>query len=100
MSTAGQEASKGPALSLEVVVENTLGLHARPAALFVRTASRFESDITIGRGGHVGDGKSIIAVLMLGAGPGTRLELSACGADAREALAALRELFRSGFGED
>jgi len=100
MSTASQEPIEGHVLSLDVVVENSLGLHARPAALLVRTASQFSCDLTIGRDGHVGDGKSIIAVLMLGAGPGSRLNLTARGEDAREALAAMAALFRSRFGEE
>jgi phosphocarrier protein len=100
MSTAGQEASERQALSLDVVVENSLGLHARPAALLVRTASQFGCEVTIGRDGHVSDGKSIIAVLMLGAGPGATLSLTARGDDADEALRALEGLFRSKFGEE
>ncbi len=100
MSKAGHHEHEGQVLSLEVVVENSLGLHARPATLFVRTASQFQSDVTIGRDGHVSDGKSIIGVLMLGAGPGARLCLTARGADAAEALEALAALFRSRFGEE
>jgi phosphocarrier protein len=100
MNMAAQQEQGGQELSLDVVVENTLGLHARPASLFVKLASRFAAEITIGRDGHVSDGKSIIGVLMLGAGPGTTLSLTARGQDARQALDALEALFRSRFGEE
>jgi phosphocarrier protein HPr len=100
MSKAGQGEERGDELSLDVVVENSLGLHARPASVLVKVASRFSADITIGRDGHVSDGKSIIGVLMLGAGPGTKLSLNARGPDARPALVAIEALFRSRFGED
>lgn len=100
MNKAGQAEQAGNELSLEVVVENALGLHARPASQFVTLACRFGAEITIGRDGHVSDGKSIIGVLMLGAGPGTTLSLTARGEDAREALDALAALFRSRFGEE
>jgi phosphocarrier protein len=100
MNTAGQDEHEGGEWSLDVVVENTLGLHARPASQFVKVASGFAADITIGRDGHVSDGKSIIGVLMLGAGPGTTLSLAARGPDARQALEALAALVRSRFGEE
>ena len=100
MNKAAQEDDAGRELSLDVVVENTLGLHARPASQFVKVASRFAAEITIGRDGHVSDGKSIIGVLMRGAGPGTILNLTARGHDARKALDALGALFRAKFGEE
>lgn len=100
MNKAAQEEHEGHEWSLDVVVENALGLHARPAAVFVKLASRYAAEITIGRDGHVSNGKSIIGVLMLGAGRGTRLNLTARGQDARQALEALEALFRSRFGEE
>jgi phosphocarrier protein HPr len=100
MNKVAQEEHEGHVLSLDVVVENALGLHARPASQFVKVASRFAAEVTIGRDGHVSDGKSIIGVLMLGAGPGTTLSLTARGQDARQALDALEALFRSRFGEE
>ncbi|MBN2450717.1 MAG: HPr family phosphocarrier protein [Lentisphaeria bacterium] len=86
--------------SREVVVENSLGLHARPASRLVQVAKGFCSDIRIVREGHASDGKSIIGVLMLGAGPGTRLSLTAEGEDAIAALDALERLFLSRFNEE
>ena len=100
MKKSAQNKRVNAEFSLDVVVENSLGLHARPATLLVQTASRFAAEITIGRDGHVSDGKSIIGVLMLGAGPGTRLNLTARGEDAQQALDAVEALFRSRFGEE
>ena len=100
MKNAAPDQKGGHVLSLEVVVENSLGLHARPASQFVKTACQFAAEITIGREGHVSDGKSIIGVLMLGAGPGSTLSLTARGNDAQQALQALQALFRSRFGEE
>jgi phosphocarrier protein len=75
------------------------GLHARPAALFVQTASRFASAITVEANGRKANAKSLLAVLSLGAAPGTAVRICAEGEDAEEAVAALLELVRSGFGE-
>jgi phosphocarrier protein HPr len=85
-----------------VRVRNQLGLHARAAARLVRLASRFSSHVTISREGarqHI-DSKSILGILMLAAGCGTRLELSVTGDDEAEACAAIARLFCEGFGED
>lgn len=76
----------------ELVVVNRLGIHARPAAMFVRVASRFESEITLEKDGERINGKSIMGLMMLAAGPGTRLRLEASGHDAHDALQALDEL--------
>jgi len=100
MKKSAQSKRASAEFSLDVVVENSLGLHARLATLLVQTASRFAAEITIGRDGHVSDGKRIIGVLMLGAGPGTRLNLTARGEDAQQALDAVEALFRSRFGEE
>jgi phosphocarrier protein HPr len=76
----------------EVTVANRLGIHARPAALFVRTASRFHSEIFVEKDGERINGKSIMGLMMLAAGFGTRLRLEVAGDDALEALRALEEL--------
>jgi phosphocarrier protein len=73
-------------MSREVTIQNKLGLHARPATEFVKKAMRFSCDITIAKDGHVSDGKSVIGILMLAAGPGTTLEITAQGADAAACL--------------
>jgi phosphocarrier protein len=80
-------------------ISNSVGLHARPAAQFVKTASRFRSRITLDRDGRTADAKSILAVLGLQASKGTSVTVRAEGEDAETAVAALRELVDSRFGE-
>lgn len=75
-----------------IVIKNSLGVHARPAAMFVQTASRFRSKIMVERDGIEVNGKSIMGVLMLAAERGARLTLRADGVDAQDALAALADL--------
>jgi phosphotransferase system HPr (HPr) family protein len=81
---------------IELTVENEHGLHARPAALFVRTAGRFGSSITLRNlskgGARAVNAKSIMEVLTAGVDGGSRIELSADGDDAQEAIEALRDL--------
>ncbi len=79
---------------------NELGLHARAAALFVKTANKFESDIQVERDGIEVNGKSIMGVLMLKAAQGTYIDVRAVGEDAESALAALEELVANRFGEE
>ena len=88
------------AISRELAIHNRLGMHARPAALFVQTACRFSADISVKKDKQVIDGKSILGLLMLAAGQGTRLTVSARGADAVEALNALEKLITGKFGEE
>jgi phosphocarrier protein HPr len=83
-----------------VTVSNALGLHARAAARFVHLASRFESQIRVGRGAKIMDGKSIMGILLLAAARGTALTVSADGADEAAAVDALVGLVESGFGEE
>ena len=83
----------------ELAIQNRLGLHARAAARFVHTASRFRSRVTAGRDGRVMDGKSILGILLLAASQGTRIEVVADGPDEAEAMAALAGLVEGGFGE-
>ena len=83
-----------------VKVLNKLGLHARPAALFVQTANQFMCDIEVKKGKQSVNGKSIMGLMMLAAGPGSKLVLLAHGEDAKKALDALERLFKSKFGEE
>ena len=76
----------------EFVVSNELGFHARPAGEFVRVASRFRSEVQVSRGGEWVSGQSVLSLLSLAAGPGTRLRVRAEGPDAAEAVAALGQL--------
>lgn len=81
-------------------ITNKSGLHARPAALFVQTAARFKSNITVtSPAGHKANAKSIMSVLALGAEKGTTVTLRAEGDDAEEAIDTLIELMTSNFGE-
>ena len=84
----------------EVQVTNRLGLHARAAARFVQTASRYRSRITLGRDTRAMDGKSILGILLLAAAQGSTLVVTADGEDEQAALAALTELIAGRFGED
>jgi len=87
-------------ISQEVTIINRLGLHARAAARFVRTASAFSSEVMVERNGQRVNGKSIMGVMMLAAGRGTLLTLAIEGSDEREALAELETLIADRFGED
>ena len=81
-----------------VTVINELGLHARPAAAFVKLASRFESDIRLAKDGDAVNGKSIMGVMTLAAECGAELTLRADGSDAEAAVTALEELVANEFG--
>lgn len=81
-----------------VTVINELGLHARPAAEFVKLASRFESDIRLAKDGDAVNGKSIMGVMTLAAECGAELTLRADGSDAEAAVTALEELVANEFG--
>ena len=83
-----------------VEVVNKRGLHARASAKFVKLAADFDAEIRVTRDGQSVDARSIMGLMMLGAGPGSMLELSAEGPDAETALAALCELVSSRFDED
>ena len=86
--------------SRSVTVVNQLGLHARAAARFVHLATRFDSQVRVGRDTKVMDGKSIMGILLLAAARGTSLTITADGPDEEAAVSALAELVATGFGED
>ena len=79
---------------------NSSGFHARPAGLFVKTASRFCSSIKGVSGKQTANGKSILSLMLLGATPGTEITIEARGEDEGEALNALAELVTGRFGEE
>lgn len=83
----------------DAMIVNPLGLHARPAAQFVKLASTFVSHVEVLKDGMPVNGKSIMGVMMLAAECGSTLRIRAAGADEQAAVAALRELVTSGFGE-
>jgi phosphocarrier protein HPr len=96
-------ARRGPdkaKMSKELLVTNKLGIHARPAALFVKTANRFHCEIFVEKDGECVNGKSIMGLMMLAAGPGSKLTVSAEGGDADRALLELEALLERKFNED
>ncbi len=84
----------------ELIVVNKSGIHARPAAMFVKTANRFGSDIFVEKDGEKINGKSIMGLMMLAAGPGSKVTLHVKGADADAAIAELEALVNRKFDED
>jgi phosphotransferase system HPr (HPr) family protein len=92
-----------PKASRELVVSNSLGLHARPAMQFVDLANQFSSTVMVYKGGEEpaeADGKSVMQMIILAATQGTPLRIEADGEDAEEAVTKLAELFESKFGEE
>ncbi|HCQ32424.1 MAG TPA: HPr family phosphocarrier protein [Verrucomicrobiales bacterium] len=85
--------------SKEITVSNKLGIHARPAAQFVKMASEFKAEIRVEKDGEEVDGKSIMGLMMLAAGHGSVLKMIAEGPDADEALQSLEDLVVRNFGE-
>ena len=91
---------KGPLVKKDLLITNKLGIHARPAAMFVKTANRFACDVFIEKDGETINGKSIMGLMMLAAGPGSKLLIVANGPDAADAVKAIEELVASKFGEE
>ena len=83
-----------------ITITNKLGLHARASAKLTQTASKFESSVFIGRNGRRVNAKSIMGVMMLAAGKGSRVVIEADGEDAESALAAVVRLITERFGEE
>ena len=84
----------------EVTILNKLGLHARPAAMFVRVANKHRAEIWVEKDGEQVNGKSIMGLMMLAAGQGSRLLITAEGADAQGALQELEDLVERRFDEE
>jgi phosphocarrier protein HPr len=84
----------------EILVINKLGIHARPAALFVKTANRFDCEILVEKDGEQVNGKSIMGLMMLAAGPGSKLLIHAEGQDAARAVVEIELLLQRKFDED
>jgi len=92
-----------PTASREIIVSNSMGLHARPAMQFVDLANQFSSEIRVVKPGDdpvTADGKSVMQMIVLEATQGTKLQIEADGNDAQEAVNKLAELFASKFGEE
>ncbi len=83
-----------------VEVVNARGLHARASAKFVKAAAQYDAEIHVTRDGQTVDAQSIMGLMMLGAGPGSQLEITARGADAEAAVEGLRQLIADRFDEE
>ena len=84
----------------EVVVSNKLGIHARPAAMFVKIANKFRCDVYVEKDDERVNGKSIMGLMMLAAGLGSRLMIYAEGEDAARVVVELEALLKRKFDED
>jgi phosphocarrier protein HPr len=101
MSGANKNSSdKDVMVTKELVVINKLGIHARPAAMFVKVANRFDCDIFVEKDGEQVNGKSIMGLMMLAAGPSSRITVQAEGADAEQAVLEIEALLKRKFDEE
>src|ERR1700719_3456013 len=91
---SAKKTTDGTLMVRELQVANKLGIHARPAALFVKIANRYHCDIFVEKDGEKVNGKSIMGLMMLAAGPGSKLSVHADGQDATQALAELALLLK------
>jgi phosphocarrier protein len=99
-ATAGNPTTGAAAVSREVAIVNKKGLHARASAKFVQTAEQFDADIKVTRNHETVGGTSIMGLMMLSAGPGASITITATGPEAAAALEALCALVASRFGEE
>jgi phosphocarrier protein HPr len=93
-------AARGQKIEKEIAIINRLGLHARPAAMFVRISSRYRCEVWVSKEGEEVNGKSIMGLMMLAAGQGSKLTIQCEGADADKVMEELEELIRKKFNED
>ena len=100
MTIAKKPAAKHATHVREFIVLNKLGIHARPAAMFVKIASRFHCSILVEKDGEKVNGKSIMGLMMLAAGPGSKVTVHAQGHDASQALEELEILINRKFDEE
>ena len=98
--SAKKLADSASSMTRDFLVANKLGIHARPAAMFVKTANRFHCDIFVEKDGERVNGKSIMGLMMLAAGPGSKLTVHAQGHDASQALAEIETLIKRKFDEE
>ena len=88
------------ALTRNVEIVNARGLHARASAKFVKAAAQFDAQVRVTRDGQTVDAQSIMGLMMLGAGPGSHVDISAEGPDAQAALETLCQLIADRFDEE
>lgn len=84
----------------DLLVTNKLGIHARPASMFVRVANQFKCSVFVEKDGETVNGKSIMGLMMLAAGPGSKIRVRADGTDAPQATEALASLVNGKFNEE
>ncbi len=99
-SMTAKSLPNGDFLTKELTIANKAGIHARPAAMFVKAANRFACDIFVEKDGEKINGKSIMGLMMLAAGPGSKIILHVKGADASLAIAELEALVHRKFDEE
>src|SRR5471030_2860152 len=102
MSILSRKPSSGASqkITREVTILNRLGLHARPSAMFVKVCNRHKCDIWVEKDGEQVNGKSIMGLMMLAAGQGSKLRVACDGVDAATAIQEIEELIQRRFDED
>ncbi len=93
------ESTAAPQLIKELLVQNKMGIHARPAAMIVRITNKFKADVFVEKDDEQVNGKSIMGLMMLAAGKGSKVKFLATGEDAAQLLAELEALFAKKFDE-
>ena len=97
--TTGEAEERGGEHDRILVVKNRMGIHARPAAMIVRTTNKYDAEVYVGKGRDQVNGKSIMGLMMLAAGPGSKLRFIVIGNRAEELLDELSTLFERRFEE-
>src|SRR5260370_29683948 len=100
LSRRAKRAASSQKMEKEMSIVNRLGVHARPAAMFVWIASRYRSEIWVVKEGEEVNGKSIMGLMMLAAGQGSKLRIRCEGPDADQAIEELEQLINARFNED
>src|SRR4051812_43092324 len=100
MSAAKKPGESSLRVKKELIVANKLGIHARPAAMFVKTANQFDCEVFVEKDGETVNGKSIMGLMMLAAGPGCKIRVQADGADAAQAVHEIEALIKRKFDEE
>ena len=100
VASSASQATANEALVRDLEITNKRGLHARASAKFVQTVERFEAEISVTRNGETVGGTSIMGLMMLAAGPGSVISITARGPQAEEAMASLTDLVNDKFGEE
>jgi len=99
MSDQSDSTASGSQLVKELVVQNKMGIHARPAAMIVRVTNRYKADVFVEKDDEQVNGKSIMGLMMLAAGKGSKVKFTATGDDAVQMLTELEQLFARKFDE-